>query len=289
MFTNIEGEWDEVMAVVKQAVDVVAAVSPRVGLVLKADIRPGLRRPADRQGGARRAPAGRLMSEIPPPPSYPPSGPPPPTRRPARREPTCCRRPDRSRRGARAVRCIALAAIGVAIVVALAVAVPMLVTDEPVPTRPVGREVVRRPVGRPHAPTTSTTRRARPSAVEHAPEWLDCGVYDEPVREENAVHDLEHGTVWISYDPDLDADDVDDARRRAAAERHPGAVPRPDRAGRGDRLGPPARARRRGRPAAAALHPDVRRRGDRAGAGRDVCRRRPATPTAAASPAGTEV
>lgn len=41
MFTNIEGEWDEVMAVVKQAVEVVAAKSPRVGLVLKADIRPG--------------------------------------------------------------------------------------------------------------------------------------------------------------------------------------------------------------------------------------------------------
>ena len=41
MFTNIEGEWDEVMAVVKQAVDVAAARYPRVGLVLKADIRPG--------------------------------------------------------------------------------------------------------------------------------------------------------------------------------------------------------------------------------------------------------
>ena len=41
MFTNIEGEWDEVMAVVKRAVDVVAEVSPRIGLVLKADIRPG--------------------------------------------------------------------------------------------------------------------------------------------------------------------------------------------------------------------------------------------------------
>jgi uncharacterized protein (TIGR00106 family) len=41
MFTTIEGEWDEVMAVVKRAVDVVAASSPRVGLVLKADIRPG--------------------------------------------------------------------------------------------------------------------------------------------------------------------------------------------------------------------------------------------------------
>jgi uncharacterized protein (TIGR00106 family) len=41
MFTNLEGDWDEVMAVVKRAVDVVAEVSPRVGLVLKADLRPG--------------------------------------------------------------------------------------------------------------------------------------------------------------------------------------------------------------------------------------------------------
>lgn len=41
MFTNVEGEWDEVMAVVKQAVDAVASVAPRVSLVLKADIRPG--------------------------------------------------------------------------------------------------------------------------------------------------------------------------------------------------------------------------------------------------------
>jgi uncharacterized protein YqgV (UPF0045/DUF77 family) len=41
MFTNVEGEWDEVMAVVKAAVEAVAEVSPRIGLVLKADIRPG--------------------------------------------------------------------------------------------------------------------------------------------------------------------------------------------------------------------------------------------------------
>jgi uncharacterized protein (TIGR00106 family) len=41
MFTSVEGEWDEVMAVVKRAVDVVAAQAPRVSLVLKADIRPG--------------------------------------------------------------------------------------------------------------------------------------------------------------------------------------------------------------------------------------------------------
>ena len=41
MFTTIEGEWDEVMDVVKRAVDAAAAFAPRVGLTLKADIRPG--------------------------------------------------------------------------------------------------------------------------------------------------------------------------------------------------------------------------------------------------------
>src|SRR5690606_28025859 len=42
MFTTIEGEWDEVMDVVKRAVEAVAEGAPRVSLVLKADIRPGV-------------------------------------------------------------------------------------------------------------------------------------------------------------------------------------------------------------------------------------------------------
>ena len=42
MFTTIEGDWDETMAVVKQAVDAVAARAPRVSLVLKADVRPSV-------------------------------------------------------------------------------------------------------------------------------------------------------------------------------------------------------------------------------------------------------
>jgi uncharacterized protein YqgV (UPF0045/DUF77 family) len=41
MFTEIEGEWDEVFAVIKAATDAVAAFGPRVSLVLKADIRGG--------------------------------------------------------------------------------------------------------------------------------------------------------------------------------------------------------------------------------------------------------
>jgi uncharacterized protein YqgV (UPF0045/DUF77 family) len=41
MFTTIEGEWDEVFAVIKRATDAVALFGSRVSLVLKADIRAG--------------------------------------------------------------------------------------------------------------------------------------------------------------------------------------------------------------------------------------------------------
>jgi uncharacterized protein (TIGR00106 family) len=41
MFTTLEGEWDEVMDVIKRATDAVLAVSPRASLVIKCDIRPG--------------------------------------------------------------------------------------------------------------------------------------------------------------------------------------------------------------------------------------------------------
>jgi uncharacterized protein (TIGR00106 family) len=42
MFTTIEGEWDEVLTVVRAACDAVAARAPRVSVTLKADIRPGV-------------------------------------------------------------------------------------------------------------------------------------------------------------------------------------------------------------------------------------------------------
>lgn len=41
MFTTVEGEWDEVMDVVKRATEAVSSRSPRTSLVVKADIRPG--------------------------------------------------------------------------------------------------------------------------------------------------------------------------------------------------------------------------------------------------------
>jgi uncharacterized protein (TIGR00106 family) len=41
MFTNVEGEWDQVMAVIKACVERVAERAPRVSLVMKIDYRPG--------------------------------------------------------------------------------------------------------------------------------------------------------------------------------------------------------------------------------------------------------
>jgi hypothetical protein len=42
----------------------------------------------------------------------------------------------------------------------------------------------------------------------HYNAWQNCGIYDEPVATGNAVHSLEHGAVWITYSPDLPANQV---------------------------------------------------------------------------------
>ena len=51
-----------------------------------------------------------------------------------------------------------------------------------------------------------------PVGGNHDPAWLNCGIYDQPVRNEDAVHSLEHGAVWITYDPSLSAADVQTLR-----------------------------------------------------------------------------
>jgi hypothetical protein len=49
-----------------------------------------------------------------------------------------------------------------------------------------------------------------PVGGTHWEAWQDCGVYDEPIRSEAAVHSMEHGAVWITYRPDLPDGDVEE-------------------------------------------------------------------------------
>jgi uncharacterized protein (TIGR00106 family) len=54
MFANVEGEWDEVMRVIKQCVDHVAMAAPRVSVVVKIDHRSGGQRGVAFEGRVRR-------------------------------------------------------------------------------------------------------------------------------------------------------------------------------------------------------------------------------------------
>ncbi len=63
--------------------------------------------------------------------------------------------------------------------------------------------------------TTHTTKpveyaESPPYGGDHDPAWADCSgtVYLDPIRPENAVHSLEHGAVWVTYSPDLPAEEV---------------------------------------------------------------------------------
>ncbi|MCI0399293.1 MAG: DUF3105 domain-containing protein [Chloroflexi bacterium] len=42
----------------------------------------------------------------------------------------------------------------------------------------------------------------------HSPQWQNCGIYTEPVEAKYAIHSMEHGAVWIAYNPELPAGDV---------------------------------------------------------------------------------
>ncbi len=57
-----------------------------------------------------------------------------------------------------------------------------------------------------------------PVGGAHSAAWQNCGIYAEPIEEESAVHSLEHGAVWIAYQPDLPADQVETLRELVRSE-----------------------------------------------------------------------
>ncbi|WP_371496245.1 DUF3105 domain-containing protein [Kitasatospora sp. NBC_00374] len=65
-------------------------------------------------------------------------------------------------------------------------------------------------LGRNHVTTPVTYAQTPPVGGDHNPAWLTCmgTVYDKPVKNENAVHSLEHGAVWVTYNAKATPDDI---------------------------------------------------------------------------------
>lgn len=53
-----------------------------------------------------------------------------------------------------------------------------------------------------------TYSQTPPVGGAHNARWLNCGIYTLAVPNENAVHDLEHGAVWVTYNPALAESEV---------------------------------------------------------------------------------
>jgi len=63
-------------------------------------------------------------------------------------------------------------------------------------------------LSRNHVTGTVNYPQVPPVGGDHNPVWQNCGIYTSPVPNENAVHSMEHGAVWITYQPSLSTSDI---------------------------------------------------------------------------------
>lgn len=93
------------------------------------------------------------------------------------------------------------------VVVAMVAAVGIVIVKERA-NRPTLDAVRSYTVSQGHVSTPVAYAQTPPAGGEHAPVWLNCGTYTKPVPNENAVHSMEHGAVWVTYREDLPAEQV---------------------------------------------------------------------------------
>lgn len=108
------------------------------------------------------------------------------------------------RAGARRRR-IAAIAIPTVLVLGVAAGVTAVITNQPEPPSLAAVKTFGYSNAEQHTEEAQDYPEVPPVGGPHNPVWLNCGVYDAPVPNENAVHSMEHGAVWITYAPDLPA------------------------------------------------------------------------------------
>ena len=82
----------------------------------------------------------------------------------------------------------------------------------PAPIEPIEGLVEHEHQSRDHVDEEIIAGDLPPAGGSHSPVWQNCGIYDEPVSIENAMHSLEHGAMWLAYQPDLPQGDVESLR-----------------------------------------------------------------------------
>jgi hypothetical protein len=108
------------------------------------------------------------------------------------------------------------------------VAVILLLLQPPAPVGMLDGMLSYSNLSRGHSEAPQKYDQTPPAGGVHSAVWQNCGIYDQPVRNENAVHSLEHGAVWIAYRPDLSAAAVDSLRKLASGRDHVLVAPYPD-------------------------------------------------------------
>jgi Protein of unknown function (DUF3105) len=83
-------------------------------------------------------------------------------------------------------------------------------------------------LSRNHTYEPITYEQSPPVGGDHNPIWQNAGFYEEPVPNEKAVHTMEHGAVWITYEPDLPQDQKDELRQIVESQECLLASPYPD-------------------------------------------------------------
>lgn len=67
-----------------------------------------------------------------------------------------------------------------------------------------------------------------PNSGDHNIEPQQCAVYTAPIPPEHAVHSLEHGAVWITYQPSLPEDQVEELTDKAEGDQYMLLSPLPE-------------------------------------------------------------
>ncbi len=81
---------------------------------------------------------------------------------------------------------------------------------------------------RDHVPEPVAATELPPAGGKHSQILQNCGVYNSPIKNENALHSMEHGAVWITYQPSLAPADIQTLDEYAHGQTHILVSPYPD-------------------------------------------------------------